>query len=98
MSFTDASRLDQICTRVDKTLWDDIQLIMPTDESKKLLTRHLNRKTSLIAMFIEINNSTEAGLSLPEDRFALMIQNFAREICIAVIAYAVYISKYEAEL
>lgn len=49
-------------------------------------------------MFIEINNSTEAGLSLPEDRFALMIQNFAREISIAVIGYAIYISKYEAEL
>jgi adenylate cyclase len=80
MSFTNVSVLEQIRARVDKTLRAGIQLNMSTDESKKLLKRHLNRKTNVVIMFIDINNSTETSLSLPEDKFALMIQTFAQEI------------------
>lgn len=63
MSFTNVSVLEQIRARVDKTLQDGIQLNMSTDESKKLLERHLNRKTNVVIMFIDINNSTETSLS-----------------------------------
>jgi adenylate cyclase len=97
MSFTNVSVLEQIRARVDKTLRDGIQLNMSTDESKKLLKRHLNRKTNVVIMFIDINNSTETSLSLPEDKFALMIQTFAQEITIAVIGYGGYVFKYEGD-
>ncbi len=97
MSFTNVSVLEQIRARVDKTLQDGIQLNMSTDESKKLLKRHLNRKTNVVIMFIDINNSTETSLSLPEDKFALMIQTFAQEISIAVIGYGGYVFKYEGD-
>ena len=98
MSFTNVSVLEQIRARVDKTLRDGIQLNMSTDESKKLLKRHLNRKTNVVIMFIDINDSTETSLSLPEDKFALMIQTFAQEISIAVIGYGGYVFKYEGML
>ncbi|MGA7043688.1 MAG: hypothetical protein WBY71_08480 [Nitrososphaeraceae archaeon] len=98
MSFTNVSVLEQIRARVDKTLQDGIQLNMSTDESKKLLERHLNRKTNVVIMFIDINNSTETSLSLPEDKFALMIQTFAQEISIAVIGYGGYVFKYKVML
>ena len=97
MSFTNVSVLEQIRARVDKTLRDGIQLNMSTDESKKLLKRHLNRKTNVVIMFIDINDSTETSLSLPEDKFALMIQTFAQEISIAVIGYGGYVFKYEGD-
>src|SRR6476620_4535228 len=97
MSFTNVSVLEQIRARVDKTLQDGIQLNMSTDESKKLLKRHLNRKTNVVIMFIDINNSTETSLSLPEDKFALMIQTFAQEISIAVLGYGGYVFKYEGD-
>ncbi|MGB7957109.1 MAG: adenylate/guanylate cyclase domain-containing protein [Candidatus Nitrosopolaris sp.] len=97
MSFTNVSMLEQIRARVAKTLTAGIQLNMSTDESKKLLKRHVNRKTNVVIMFTDVNNSTEMSLSLPEDRFALMIQTFAQEISIAVTGYGGYVFKYEGD-
>lgn len=97
MSFTNVSVLEQIRARVAKTLTAGIQLNMSTDESKKLLKRHVNRKTNVVIMFTDVNNSTEMSLSLSEDRFALMIQTFAQEISIAVTGYGGYVFKYEGD-
>ncbi len=89
--------MDQIRARVTKTLIDGIQLNMSTEESKKLLRRHVNSKTNLVTMFVDINNSTEMSLSLPENKFALMVQTFAQEISIAVLGYGGYVFKYEGD-
>jgi class 3 adenylate cyclase len=97
MSFTNVSVLEQIRARVAKTLTHGIQLNMSTDESKKLLKRQVNRKTNVVIMIIDVNNSTEMSLSLPEDRFALLIQTFAQEISIAVTGYGGYVFKYEGD-
>ena len=70
---------------------------MSTDESKKLLRRHANRKTNLVIVFIDVNKSTEMSLSLADDRFALMIQTFAQEISIALTGYGGYVFKYEGD-
>ena len=91
------SVLEQIRARVAKTLTHGIQLNMSTDESKKLLKRQVNRKTNVVIMIIDVNNSTEMSLSLPEDRFALLIQTFAQEISIAVTGYGGYVFKYEGD-
>jgi len=97
MSFTNVSVLEQIRARVAKTLTAGVQLNMLTDESKKLLKRHVNKKTNVVIIFIDVNNSTVMSLSLPEDRFALMIQTFAQEISIAVTGYGGYVFKYEGD-
>jgi adenylate cyclase len=97
MSFTNVSVLEQIRARVAKTLTAGVQLNMSTDESKKLLKRHVNKKTNVVIIFIDVNNSTVMSLSLPEDRFALMIQTFAQEISIAVTGYGGYVFKYEGD-
>ena len=96
MSFTNVS-LEQIRARVTKTLAHGIQLNMSTDESKKFLKRHVNRKTNVMIMIIDVNNSTEMSLTLQEDRFALLIQTFAQEISIAVTGYGGYVFKYEGD-
>jgi len=97
MSFTNISVLEQIRARVARTLTAGIQLNMSTNESKKLLKRHANRKTNLVIVFVDVNNSTEMSLSLEEERFALMIQTFAQEISIAVTGYGGYVFKYEGD-
>ena len=97
VSFTNLPLLEQTRARVNKTLMDGIQLNMSTEESKKLLRRHVNTKTSLVVMFVDINNSTEMSLSLPEDKFALIVQSFAQEISIAVLGYGGYVFKYEGD-
>ena len=97
MSFTNISASEQIRARVAKTITTGIQLDMSTDESKKLLKRHANRKTNLVIVFIDVNNSTEMSLSLADDRFALMIQTFAQEISIALNGYGGYVFKYEGD-
>ena len=97
VSFTNLPLLEQTRARVNKTLMDGIQLNMSTEESKKLLRRHVNTKTNLVTMFVDINNSTEMSLSLPEHKFALIVQSFAQEISIAVLGYGGYVFKYEGD-
>jgi adenylate cyclase len=97
MIFANLPLMKQIHARVNKTLNNGIQLNMSTEESKKLLRRHVNTKTNLVIAFIDINNSTQMSLSLPENKFALMIQTFAQEISIAALGYGGYVFKYEGD-
>jgi adenylate cyclase len=85
---------EQIRARVTKTLIEGIQLNMSTEESKKLLKRHVNKKTNLVTMFVDINNSTQMSLSLPDNEFALLVQCYAQEVSIAVLGYGGYVFKY----
>ena len=64
MSFTNVTVLKQIRARVAKTLTDGIQLNMSTDECKKLLKRHVNRKTNVVIMIIDVNNSYQPQFSV----------------------------------
>jgi adenylate cyclase len=97
VDYTNLPLLEQTRARVTKTLMEGILLNMSTEESKKLLRRHVNNKTNLITMIVDINKSTEMSLSLPENRFALLVQCFAQEISIAVLGYGGYVFKYEGD-
>ena len=88
---------EQIRARVDKTLNEGIQLDMSTQECKKFLKRHVNRRTNLVIMFVDINSSTQMSLNLPENKFALILQTFAQEVGIAVLGYGGYVFKYEGD-
>ena len=48
-------------------------------------------------MFVDINDSTQMSLSLPQDKFALVVQTFAQEVSIAVLGYGGYVFKYEGD-
>jgi hypothetical protein len=50
---------------------------MSTEESKKMLRRHVYSKTNLVIMFVDINDSTNMSLSLSQNKFALIMQTFA---------------------
>ena len=97
MSFTKQPSLEQIRARITKTLKDGIQLDMSTEECKKFLKRHVNSKTNLVIMFVDINNSTQMSLSLADKKFALILQTFAQEVSIAVLGYGGYVFKYEGD-
>ena len=88
---------EQTRARIDKTLKKGIHINMSTQDSKKLLRTHVNSKTNLVIMFVDINNSTQMSLSLPENKFALIVQTFAQEISIAVQGYGGYVFKYEGD-
>jgi class 3 adenylate cyclase len=97
VEFSNLPLLEQIRARVSKTLIEGIQLNMSTEESKKLLKRHVNKKTNIVTMFVDINNSTEMSLSLPDNEFALLVQCYAQEVSIAVLGYGGYVFKYEGD-
>jgi adenylate cyclase len=97
MDFPESELLEQIRGRIAKTVKDGIQLNMSTEESKKLLRRHLNTKTNLVIMIVDINNSTQMSLSLAESKFALIVQTFAQEVSVAVSGYGGYVFKYEGD-
>jgi adenylate cyclase len=88
---------EQTRARIDKTLKKGIHINMSTQDSKKLLRTHVNSKTNLVIMFVDINNSTQMSLSLTEKKFALIVQTFAQEISIAVQGYGGYVFKYEGD-
>jgi class 3 adenylate cyclase len=48
-------------------------------------------------MFVDISHSTEMSLTLPERKFALLVQSFAQEVSIAATDYGGYIFKYEGD-
>ena len=89
--------MQQIRARVNKTLTNGIQIDMSTEECKKFLRRHVNNKTRIAIMFTDIDGSTEMSFSLPDDKFAALIQTFAQETSIAVTGYGGYVFKYEGD-
>ena len=97
IDFTNLTLLEQTRARVSKTLNEGMELNMSTEESKKLLRRHVNNKTHLITMFVDISDSTQMSLSLPDNKFALLVQCFAQEVSIAVLGYGGYVFKYEGD-
>ena len=97
MNSVNASSVQQIRARVKKTLNDGVQIDMSTEESKKLLRRHVNNKTHVVIMIIDINDSTEMSFLLSDDKFATLIQTFAQETSIAVTGYGGYVFKYEGD-
>lgn len=97
MSLKNRPPLQQIRARVNRTLSDGIQLNMSTEESKKMLRRHVYSKTNLVIMFVDINDSTNMSLSLSQNKFALIVQTFAQEMSIAVSGYGGYVFKYEGD-
>ena len=58
---------------------------------------HVNTKVNLVIMFVDINRSTELSLSLPDNKFALILQCFAQEISNIVSGYGGYVFKYEGD-
>lgn len=86
-----------IRSRVGKTLANGLQFDISTEACKKLLKRYVNTKADLINMFIDINGSTELSLSLPDNKFTLMVQCFAQEISNLILAYGGYVFKYEGD-
>ena len=97
MDFLTFALQEQIRARVSKTLKDGIQLNMSTEESKKFLRRHVNIRTNLVIMIIDINNSTQMSLTLPEFKFAQLLQTFAQEVSIVVSGYGGFVFKYEGD-
>jgi adenylate cyclase len=97
VDFTNLSLPDQIRARVTKTLSEGIQLNMSTEESIKFLRRYLNDRINLVTMFVDMNNSTQMSLALPDNKFALLVQCYAQEVSIAVLGYGGYVFKYEGD-
>lgn len=97
MDFLSFALQEQIRARIRKTLKDGIQLNMSTEESKKFLRRHVNIRTNLVIMIIDINNSTQMSLTLPESKFAQLLQTFAQEVSIVVSGYGGFVFKYEGD-
>ena len=97
MDFLTFALQEQIRARVSKTLKDGVQLNMSTEESKKFLRRHVNIRTNLVIMIIDINNSTQMSLTLPESKFAQLLQTFAQEVSIVVSGYGGFVFKYEGD-
>jgi len=97
MDFLTFALQEQIRARVSKTLKDGVQLNMSTEESKKFLRRYVNTRTNLVIMIIDINNSTQMSLTLPESKFAQLLQTFAQEVSIAVSGYGGFVFKYEGD-
>jgi hypothetical protein len=79
VSLKNMLQLQQIRTRVNRTLGDGIQLDMSTEESKKMLRRHVNSNTNLVIMFVEINDSTSMSLFLSENQLALILDLCPRD-------------------
>lgn len=55
--------------------------------------KHWNKSGNYI---IDISTQ-QKWASMPEDKFALMVQSFVQEIAMAILSYGGYVSKYEGD-
>jgi hypothetical protein len=83
--FVGQQLLEQAHARITRTLMDGIRFNVSTNEARKFLKRKVNTKINLVTMFVDISDSTRMSLSLPQDKFALVIQTFIQEISIIVL-------------
>lgn len=97
MMMSNLTLLEQTRARVFKTLNEGMHLNVSTEESRRLLRTNVNNKRNLITMFVDMDDSTQMSLSIPDNKFARLVQCYAQEVTVAALGYGGYVFKYEGD-
>ena len=64
------------------------------DNSEEFLRDHVNSKVNIFVMYIDMVNSTNITLSLPEEKIVKLITSFAQEMAYTVTQFGGYMLKF----
>ncbi len=88
------SPLKSIKTRVERTLSQGPPIDLSTLKCNHYLRRHVNNKTKLVVLCVDLVGSTKLSLSLSPQELISIINIFSTEMSIIISGHGGYILKY----
>jgi class 3 adenylate cyclase len=92
--YSPAQDIERIRARILHTIKHGLEFDLTTDQCKQLLRRHVNSNTTVVVLFIDINDSTRMSISLPPTTFASLVQIFSQEARLVILGHGGYVLKY----
>ncbi len=86
--------MESIQSRVKRTLTQGPPIDLSTLKCKHYLRRHINSKTRLVILCVDLVGSTKLTLSLPPNDLISIINIFSTEMSMIISGYGGYVLKY----
>ena len=80
--------------RVSDSIVTGIEYSPFKDNSEEFLREHVNSRVHIFVMYIDLVNSTNITLSLPEEKVVKLITSFAQEMAYTVTQFGGYMLKF----
>ena len=80
--------------RVTNSIVNGVEYSPFKDNSEEFLRDHVNSKVHIFVMYIDMVNSTNITLSLPEEKIVKLITSFAQEMAYTVTQFGGYMLKF----
>ena len=80
--------------RVTDSIIHGIEYTPFKDNSEEFLRHHVNSRVHIFVMYIDMVNSTNITLSLPEEKIVKLITSFAQEMAYTVTQFGGYMLKF----
>ena len=80
--------------RVSDSIVTGIEYSPFRDNSEEFLREHVNSRVHIFVMYIDLVNSTNITLSLPEEKVVKLITSFAQEMAYTVTQFGGYMLKF----
>ena len=80
--------------RVSDSIVTGIEYSPFRDNSEEFLREHVNSRVNIFVMYIDLVNSTNITLSLPEEKVVKLITSFAQEMAYTVTQFGGYMLKF----
>ncbi len=86
--------IKNIQIRVERTLKQGPPIDLSTIKCNQYLRRHINNKTRLVVLCVDLVGSTKLTLSLTSQELISIINNFSTEMSMLISGYGGYVLKY----
>ena len=80
--------------RVTNSIVNGVEYSPFKDNSEEFLRDHVNSKVHIFVMYVDMVNSTNITLSLPEEKIVKLITSFAQEMAYTVTQFGGYMLKF----
>jgi len=80
--------------RVTNSIINGVEYSPFKDNSEEFLREHVNSRVHIFVMYVDMVNSTNITLSLPEEKIVKLITSFAQEMAYTVTQFGGYMLKF----
>lgn len=89
---------ETLVKETQKRLWAALkqgyEYEQPSDESEKFLRSLVSSRVNMIVLYVDLVESTDITLSLPEEKVAIIISSFAQEMSYVIRQHDGYVLKF----
>ena len=81
-------------SRVSDSIINGVEYTPFKDNSEEFLRDHVNSRVHIFVMYVDLVNSTNITLTLPDDKVVKLITSFAQEMAYTVTQFGGYMLKF----